>query len=271
MQRLILIMLAAPTGACMSAAPPPAPALPTVVRLTPGTVTYRLIERRLVTQTFHGRPMVSEARMETALEVTLSATDSAFALVAVVESLSVRGDAGFPPGAAAGAQGVRLTASLTPTGELTDLAAPAGTNPVIDRLLLRLPDLLPRVPPDGAVPNTTWADSIESHGQTGGIPVTVRTRASHRSGGWIEQGATRVLPVTSHATYELSGEGRRDGQWISLTGHGRRVTHRVLMADGRIVEGSSADTLEAELSLPEAGAVIPVTQTSVDTVRTVGR
>jgi len=77
--------------------------------------------------------------------------------------------------------------------------------------------------------------------------------------------------VTSLATYEVSGEGRRDGQWISLTGHGRRVTHRFLLADGRIAEAVSADTLEAELSLPDAGAVIPVTQTSVDTVRTVGR
>jgi hypothetical protein len=242
-----------------------------MVQFTPGTTTYRLIEQRRVTQAFHGQPMVSESRMETALEVSLSASDSAFTLVAVVESLSVLGDAGFPPGTVAGAQGAHLIATLAPTGEFTDLTTPTGTNPLIDRLLLRLPDLLPRIPRGGAAPDTTWADSLESHGQTGGIPITIRTRAAHHSGGWIENDGTRVLPVTSHATYELSGEGRRDGQWISLTGHGRRVTHRFLMTDGRIAEGISADTLEAELSLPDAGAVIAVTQTSVDTVRTVGR
>jgi hypothetical protein len=234
-------------------------------------VDYRVIEQRKVTQAFRGQPMVSEAQIETVLEVTLSATDSAFALVAVVESVSVQGDAGFPSGAAAGAEGARFVATLTPTGELTDLAGPSGDNAVIDRLALRLSDLLPRVPSSGAAPDTTWADSVESHGRNGGIPLTIRTHVAHHSSGWIDHGGALVLPVTSRANYELSGEGRREGQWISLTGHGRRVTRRFLMADGRIAESFSADTLEAELSLPEAGAVIPVTQTSVDTVRMVGR
>ena len=265
------IALAAVASACLKGAAAPAPAPPRTVRLAPGTETYGVVERRRVTQEFHEQPMVSEARTETTITVTLDSTDSDLSLTAIVESVSVQGDAGLPPGAVAQAKGAQIHGTVARTGQLTGIMSPDSGNAIVSRLLLQLPDLLPRLPADGVAPNATWSDTTETHGRTAGLPLTVRTHATHHAERWIERKGQRVMPITSQATYEVSGEGRPDGQWITVTGKGRRVTHRLLTADGRIAQAVASDTLDATLSLPDAGTTIPVTQTAVDSVRAVQR
>jgi len=215
--------------------------------------------------------MVSEARTETILAVTLDSTDSDLSLRAVVESVSVQGDAGFPPEAVAQATGAHIFAAVARTGHLTGITSPDSGNAIVDRLLLQLPDLLPRLPAGGAMPNMTWSDSTETHGRTAGLPLTIRMQTTHHAENWIEREGRELMPITSRATYEVSGEGRPDGQWIEVTGQGRRVTHRFLTPDGRIAQAIASDTLDAKLSLPDAGTLIPVLQTAVDSVRAVQR
>jgi hypothetical protein len=240
------------------------------VRLVPWAATYGLTEHRHVTQAFRGQPMVSDARTDTRLGLALDAADSNLTLVAVVESVTVQGDAGLPPEAVTGALGARIHATVT-GGEIVGPASADSGNAVVERLLMELPNLLPRLPCEGAAPNATWNDTTETHGWTAGLPLTIRTRAVHHAESWIERGGLRVLPMTSRATYEVSGEGERDGQWISVSGHGRRVTRRLLTPDGRTTESVASDTLDAILALPDAGTTIPVTQTTVDSVRLVNR
>jgi hypothetical protein len=263
------IALAAVASACLMRHAAPAPAPPLAVQLAPGAETYSVVEQRRVTQEFHGQPMVSEARTETTLAVTLDSTDSDLSLSAVVESVSVQGDAGLPPEAVAQAKGAQIFAAVARTGHLTGITSPDSGNAIVGRLLLQLPDLLPRLPAGGATPNTTWSDTTETHGRTAGLPLTVRTQTTHHTESWIEREGQHLMPITSQATYEVSGEGRPDGQWIEITGQGRRVTLRLLTPDGRIAQAIASDTLDAKLSLPDAGTVIPVMQTAVDSVRVV--
>jgi len=215
--------------------------------------------------------MVSEARTATTLAVTIDSTDADLSFMAIVESVSVQGDAGLPPEAVAQAMGAHIFGPVARTGQLTGIMSPDSGNAVVGRLLLQLPDLLPRLPAEGAAPNTTWSDTTETHGRTAGLPITIRTRATHRAEQWIEHEGLRLMPITSQATYEVSGEGRPDGQWITVAGQGRHVTHRLLTPDGWITQSVAFDTLDATLSLPDAGTVIPVTQTAVDSVQALQR
>lgn len=265
------IALVAVASACLKGPGAPAPTPPSAVQLAPGAETYGVVERRRVTQEFHGQPMVSEARIETSLAVTLDSTESDLTLRAVVESVSVQGDAGLPPEVVAQAKGAQILGAIARTGQLTGIMSPDSGNAVVGRLLLQLPDLLPHLPAGGVAPNTTWSDTTEAHGRTAGLPLTIRTHATHHAESWIERAGLRLMPITSQATYEVSGEGRPDGQWITVTGQGRRVTHRLLTPDGRITQAVASDTLDATLSLPGAGTVIPVTQTAVDSVRAIQR
>lgn len=265
-------MLTATLGALVCAAcrpgPPPAPAPPETVRFTPATARYRLVEHRHVEQHYHDQPIVTDAVTSTVLTVTIDSAATGFLMRTVVDSLAVAGDAGILPDAAAAAASARFEARVSPQGTLGPVTAPPEDNALFDQLALRMHELLPSLPTGGAAPGGVWHDTTRAAGRTAGLPITLVAHGRHHAAdGWIDHDGHPVLPIYTAAAYELSGEGERAGQWVSMTGTGTSHLRRLVTRDGLVALGVRSDTLRVTIELPASGLRIPLTQVRSDTLR----
>lgn len=257
-------------AACARSAPPPAPAPPETARLAPVTARYHLVEHRHVEQQYHGQTIVTDAATRATLAIGLDSAPPGFALEVIVDSIAVSGDAGVTAEAVAAAAGARYRADVSPDGSVEAVTGPGAAEPLMDQLALRMHELVPRMPAGGALPGATWSDTTHLRGRTAGIPITIETRARHRSEEtWTELDGRRVLPITSVTEYVLSGEGERAGQWLIMAGTGVSHLRRLLTHDAAVALGIRHDTLHVTIELPGTGGRIPLIQIRTDTLRRV--
>jgi hypothetical protein len=257
-------------AACGPRAAPPAPTPPATVRIAPATARFRLVEHRHVEQGYHGQMIVTDAVTRARFTVAIDSTPTGFALDAAVDSVDVSGDAGVSPEAVASAAGARFQADVARNGAVREVTGPGDDNPLLDQLGLRMHELLPRMPTDGAAPGATWMDTTHASGRTAGIPITIEARGRHHgAAAWIEFDGRQVLPLTSETLYTLSGEGERAGQWITMAGTGTSHVRRFVTPDGVVALGVRQDTLRLAIELPGTGLRIPLTQVRTDTLRRV--
>jgi hypothetical protein len=254
-------------AACRPAIPPD-PAPPPAVALSAGTLRYALTDHRRVQHTVHGQTIITTATTRLVLAVSLVATDSGLAAEVLVESAALEGDAGGMAAAPA-ASGARITGHLGSHGSRFMRSAATAPHELLDQLTLSLHELLPVLPPGGALAETTWTDTTAVTGRAGGLPVTVTSHATSHAERWDRRDGNPVLPLRRSATYTLDGEGDPTGSWIILHGEGANHTRHLLDPAGAVVLAVCADTLRATIEVGATGLVIPVLQTRTDTLRRV--
>lgn len=247
---------------------PPAPEPPPAVALSAGTVRYALTDHRRVEQTVHGQAIVAHSTTRLVFSLSLSPTDSGLAAEVVVESVTLEGDTGGM-GVAAEAVGARISGHLGSRRSRFARDEDAPPHELLDQLALSLHELLPVLPPGGALAETTWADTTTVTGRAAGLPVSATSRATSRAGSWDQVDGTRHLGLQRSATYTLDGEGAPTGSWIILRGQGVSHTRYLLEPAGAMVLGVCADTLRADVEVGGTGLLIPVVQTRADTLRRV--
>jgi len=266
MRYLPLTLLAV---ACHPVPRAPAPAVPSVAQLSPGTVRYAVTGHRHVEQRFQGQPIVTDATTFLLLSVVMTASDSGLGVDVVVDSVDMTGDAVPSAALVQAAKGARFTGVAPSADGKLAITPNASADPVLDQIALGLQELLPRLPPDGAAPGGRWTDSTTYTGRSAGLPITMTTRTAFEAGSWSQRDAERVLDVTGEGDYTLTGEGERLGQWFVMRGTGTSRSTQLLSADGVIVVGVLVDSLQVDVEVEATGTVIPVLQARVDTVRRV--
>jgi hypothetical protein len=263
LRALLLLALAA----CRPAIPPD-PMPPPAVALSAGTVRYALTDHRRIQQTVHGQTIVTEVTARLLLAVSLTGTDSGLAAQVLVESATLEGDAGGM-GAAGAANGARITGHLGSRASRFQRSGDGAPHELLDQLTLSLHELLPVLPPGGALAETTWTDTTAVTGRAAGLAVTITSRATSLAEPWDRLDGGLVLTLRRSATYTLEGEGDPTGTWIVLRGEGANHIRHLLDPAGAVVLAVCADTLRADLEVGGAGLVIPVVQTRTDTLRRV--
>lgn len=254
-------------AACRPAIPPD-PEPPPAVALSAGTLRYALTGHRRVQQTVHGQTIITNATARLVLAVSLTGTDSGLAAEVLVESVTLEGDAGGM-GAAAAVSGARITGHLGSRGSRFIRSGDTAPHELLDQLTLSLHELLPVLPPGGALAETSWTDTTAVTGRAAGLPVTVTSQATSQAEAWDRRDGTAVLALRRSATYTLDGEGDPTGAWIMLHGEGANHTRHLLDPAGAVVLAVCADTLRADIEVGGTGQIIPIVQTRTDTLRRV--
>lgn len=255
--------------ACGRPAPSPAPAVPLKVQHAPGTARYRVVQRRHLEQTLHDQVAVTDVSTSAVFGVTVRAGTSGvtdLTVDVVVDTVRV---SGFASEAGQDSAGIRLTSQIGPDGYLgvPETASDAGA--LVEQLARGVPNLVPPVPAQGIAPGQAWEDTTGLRVRSGGLPMTIRTQTVHRAGAWTTLDGVEVLEVTSRGSYHLTGEGERNGQWISLSGSGTSITTQWVTAGGSVQRGLRVDSLRVNVEVGGTGLTIPILQTEVDSVRRV--
>jgi len=135
MRYLPLTLLAV---ACHPVPRAPAPTVPSVAQLSPGTVRYAVTGHRHVEQRFQGQPIVTDATTFLLLSVVMTASDSGLGVDVVVDSVDMTGDAVPSAALVQAAKGARFTGVAPSADGKLAITPNASADPVLDQIALGL-------------------------------------------------------------------------------------------------------------------------------------
>jgi len=168
------------------------------------------------------------------------------------------------------AAGTQFTGSLSPEGEIADLEGEETNNELVNQLREGLSRFFPRIPPGGAAPGATWADSLNTDSPAGeGVNIHLTLHTQYEALDWGEYHGAQALHVRTNGKYSISGGGSSMGAEFTLDGTGNRHGEVYLGADGVFLGAVSTDTSEATAIVTAAGMSIPITQIRADTIQVI--
>lgn len=256
------------TGTTAGSTEAPAPAV-VAFQYAPFAMTYRLASHTRTEQEFGGQ--VNAMAYATATYLAVEAVpggDAGTGLTMHIDSLVPLGS--LPPGVSAsdleGVVGATFRGTMAPNGRVLDFQAGEGSGPLLAQLNQSMPRFFSVIPEGGAHPGQTWVDTstVSAGGMDTDIEITTIT--SYTAADWVQQGSLRTLPVSAKADYMLSGVGSQGGAEFVLDGTGVSWVEILFADDGRLIERTSADTMNMTASVVSMGAVVPVTQIRADTL-----
>ena len=232
----------------------------------PYVATYRATTHGRVEQEFGGQTTTTEFTLRYYVSVDIVRAADAFRTTFTVDSVVDLDGLGITLSDAARASGTTITASLARDGRLGEIDAGQPVGPVVEPILNQLKQFFPRIPPHGARPGVRWSDTTKTTNKANGLDVTIEAAVNSEATGWTEYGGARALRIHSVSSYTVSGGGTQQGQQVTLTGHGTRVSDAFLGPDGRYLGTVASDTTHLSAMVEAIGVVIPITQTRTDTV-----
>lgn len=266
MRRFPLVMVLPSLGCLSGRAPAPA-SLPESVRLTPDTARYRLVDHRRVEQRVQGQALVTAVRTDLWLVLALTPADDALdARWRLDSAASAAPVGGFDRAEADAMRGSTFSAKVREDGSLTRFGADREHGDAVERVGQYLRDFLPRLPAGGARPGAEWTDTTELATGPRGLTVTAHAVSRRLVTGWTTWAGVPALEIATEGTYTLTGSGEQTGQELAVEGTGKRHRRQYLDPRGRFLGMTGADTADIEVRLVASGLVIPVRQSSVDTV-----
>jgi hypothetical protein len=194
------------------------------------------------------------------LHVSLAqAADSGYAVTITLDSLQVTAS-GVPAGidSLARAQGTHWTATLTPTGELSELKADRSSS-LGDQFASSLRALFPRLPSGGVRAGMEWSDTSNVPVRADAFDATEKAVTSYRSseGG---SGGQKAIRVESEGSYTRSGKGAQFDQEMEMSASGNRHAVHLIGTDGVLVSAQGGDAGEMTITIPAQGQTVPVKQ-----------
>jgi hypothetical protein len=184
----------------------------------------------------------------------------------VLDSLQATASAiAVPPDSLAPVRGTRWTATVGPTGRLSNLVADRSTT-LGDQLANHLRLLFPVLPAGGARAGSEWSDSTQFPLKADAFDATEQARTTYRA---AEDG--KVFRVESSGTYTRAGKGMRFNQRLEMTGSGKRQGAHRLGRDGILVSADGSDSGNMTITVPSVGQTVPVEQSGRYEIRATGR
>lgn len=274
MKQLIAVAAGLAAAGCGSAAPsggtPTVPAPVSRERATPGAVVlYRArpaeqfaVHRRdsLVLE-LSAAPQTQTFERTAYVRVAVTDASGGSRVVVSLDSLRTEPGSAVPRDSLAPPDGSRWTATLSPTGLLTDIVA-SDTSPVSDRLRSVLPLLFPRLPDGGARVGASWSDTTDSRLRVNAFDAKEQAIVHSRATALDGQGAGRTLTIESDGTYTQTGKGSPFGQPMEMRASGTRHGIAHLGLDGALLDAEGSDTGDLTINVPEVGQSVPAHRTS---------
>jgi hypothetical protein len=195
------------------------------------------------------------------LHVSLAPTaDSGFAATIILDSLRVTAG-GVPAGidSVARAQGTRWTATLSATGDLSELKSDRSSS-LGDQFASSLRALFPRLPPGGVRAGMEWSDSSSFPVRADAFNATEQAMTTYRSTDGSASGGRKAIRVESEGSYTRSGKGTQFDQEMEMTASGKRHAVHLIGADGLLVSAQGGDSGDMTITVPAQGQTVPVKQ-----------
>jgi hypothetical protein len=195
------------------------------------------------------------------LRVSLAqAADSAYSATIILDSLRVTAS-GVPAGfdSLARAQGTHWTATLSPTGELSQLKADRSST-LGDQFASGLRALFPRLPSGGVRAGMEWADTSSFPIRADAFDATEEAVTTYRSTDGSAAGGRKAIRVESEGSYARSGKGVQFDQEMEMTASGKRHAVHLIGADGVLVSAQGGDAGDMTITVPAQGQTVPVKQ-----------
>jgi hypothetical protein len=186
--------------------------------------------------------------------------DSAYNATITLDSLRVTAS-GVPAGfdSLARAQGTHWTATLTPTGELSELKADRSSS-LGDQFTSSLRALFPRLPAGGVRAGMEWADSSSFPVRADAFDATEQAVTSYRATEGTATGGRKAIRVESEGSYSRSGKGMQFDQEMEMTAAGKRHAVHLIGTDGVLVSAQGGDAGDMTITVPAQGQTVPVKQ-----------
>jgi hypothetical protein len=234
------------------------------------TVTYRPVRSAAFTLERHdtldlqlpgGASQVQLLDRTGFLHLSLAqAADSSYAATITLDSLQATAG-GVPAGidSIARAQGTHWTATLSPTGELSQLKADRSSS-LGDQFASSLHALFPRLPPGGVRAGMEWADSSSFPVKADAFDATEQAVTTYRSTEGSAPGGRKAIRVESEGSYTRAGKGVQYDQEMEMTASGKRHASHLISTDGVVVSAQGGDAGDMTITIPAQGQTVPVKQ-----------
>ena len=270
---ILLVAAACSTGPGVETRPGPAErgtppeqpgAEPAPPPVAPGAVVYRpasssvTFSRRdsLTLQLPGGATQVQDFRRTAYLDIGIRGAAPPYEVSIRLDSLRQEGGA-FSPDSLFSAEGTRWTASLSASGELTDLKADRSSQ-VGDQVGATLPVLFPALPLSGLEQGSSWTDTTERQLKADAFDATERAVTDYRATG----SDSRTITIESRTTFERTGTGGQATQPMEMAAGGTRRGVYQFARGGSVLTAEGADSAEITISIPAVGQTVPVSQRS---------
>lgn len=265
-----MALACAGTGGTPSPGARPPGGNPAPVRLATDTAHYRVASYLAFEQEVNGQTRLSGTETVYYLTVRLTRGVDRVRATLVLDSIPrYTGSGAVDSAGAAAARGTVFQGSLSPTGEMSDLASGDSTVRFVRELAAELRDFFPRILATGVLPGQRWVDTTERQTSSSGVPLALRFIGEHEVGEPITYLDRLAIPIRSRIDYTLSGTGSQGGQEFRVEGTGRGLVTEYLGLDGRFLGLASADSSTFTIDLPAVGTRMPGRQTRADTVTVV--
>ncbi|MBI4502095.1 MAG: hypothetical protein HY700_13160 [Gemmatimonadetes bacterium] len=245
--------------------PPVAPAAVQSVKYTAGTNRFRAVSHVHQRQEIQGNVQDGNYILEYFFTTALSPEPPGrLRMGFTIDSMHAEGGL-ITPAEMARAKGVRMSGTLNPDGQVTELTGDSALTGQLQSIASAARQFLPRIPANGAEPGAQWSDTTEI--STGGpTQLTIRSVNDRRALEWMQYAGRRSLRIEVTSNYTLTGTGQQMGQDFTLTGKGARAATQYLSADGHYLGATSRDSSDITVTLSSMGMTFPSIQVRTDTV-----
>jgi hypothetical protein len=248
----------------------PASALAQGFSYAPGTGQYRITSSMKGAQEVMGQrqEMESSSNQLVTIAVARGGKDT-LNLTTTLDSIQITGPMGMTPPGLDKLAGTKVTAKISPTGQVYSANGPSADSlPNAEQLVEEMSNVLPKVRASMKA-GATWTDTVTRKGSQGGLEIERKIVASYAVAGDTTIGGQKAWKITRKAVTTMTGSGAQNGQPMTLEGTSNGSGTMVVTPAGSFLGYTNEEDVNLKVLIVANGMEVGVTQTAVTKVEKV--
>lgn len=248
----------------------PASALAQGFSYAPGTGQYRITSSMKGAQEVMGQrqEMESSSNQLVTIAVTRANKDT-LNLTTTLDSIQIAGPMGMTPPGLDKLPGTKVTAKISPTGQVYSAKGPPDDSlPNAEQLIDEMSNVLPKVRASIAA-GASWTDTVTRKGNQGGLEIERKIVARYAVAGDTTIGGQKAWKITRKAVTNMTGSGAQNGQPMTLEGTSNGNGTMVVTPAGNFLGYTNEEQVNIKVLIVANGMEVGVTQTAVTKVEKV--
>lgn len=235
-----------------------------------GTGQYRITSSMKGAQEAMGQRQEIESSSNQLVTIVVSrASRDTLNLVTTLDSIQVVGPMGMTPPGMDKLPGTKVTAKISPTGQVYSAKGPSADSlPNAEQLIEELSNVLPKMRANIAA-GASWIDSVTRKGNQGGIDIERQIVATYTVAGDTTVSGQKAWKIARKANTTLTGSGAQGGQPMTLEGTSTGTGTMVVTANGNFLGYTNEEAVNIKVLLAANGMEVGVTQNATTKVEKV--
>lgn len=236
----------------------------------PGTGQYRITSSMKGAQEVMGQRQELESSSNQLVTIVVSrASKDTLNLTTTLDSIQIVGPMGMTPPGLDRLPGTKVTAKISPTGQVYSAKGPSADSlPNAEQLIDEMSNVLPKMRASAGA-GSTWTDTVTRKGNQGGLEIERKIVANYAVAGDTTIAGQRAWKVTRKAVTSMTGSGAQNGQPMTLEGTSTGNGTMLVTPAGGFLGYTNEEQVNLKVLIVANGMEVGVTQTATTKVEKV--